>query len=84
MGKKFFVTFQLCLLTTSVYIGSAIYTAGLVGPGSVVEQFKVSPVVALLGLSLFVGTSSSPTNIESHKPSTNVRNCSRLWSRTYG
>lgn len=49
--KKFFVTFQICLLTTSVYIGSAIYTAGL---GGVVEQFHVSETAALLGLSLFV------------------------------
>jgi MFS transporter, DHA1 family, multidrug resistance protein len=31
MGKKFFVTFQICLLTASVYIGSAIYTPGIIG-----------------------------------------------------
>ena len=49
--KKFFVTFEICLLTTSVYIGSAIYTAGLLG---VVEQFGVSEVAAVLGLTLFV------------------------------
>ena len=49
--KKLFVTFQICLLTTSVYIGSAIYTAGLEG---VEAQFHVSPVKALLGLTLFV------------------------------
>ena len=49
--KKFFVTFQICLLTTSVYIGSAIYTAGLTG---VMQQFQVSQTVALLGLTLFV------------------------------
>ena len=49
--KKFFVTFQICLLTTSVYIGSAIYTAGLQG---VEAQFHISPVKALLGLTLFV------------------------------
>lgn len=52
MGKKFFVTFEICFLTTSVYIGSAIYTAGL---GGVIEQFHVSETVALLGLTLFVG-----------------------------
>jgi MFS transporter, DHA1 family, multidrug resistance protein len=51
MGKLFFVTGEICLLTTSVYIGSAIYTAGLQG---VVEQFHVSEVAALLGLTLFV------------------------------
>ena len=50
-GKKFFVTFEICLLTTSVYIGSAIYTAGLEG---VMEQFHVSAVAALLGLTLFI------------------------------
>ncbi len=49
--KKLFVTFQICLLTTSVYIGSAIYTAGLQG---VEAQFHISPVHALLGLTLFV------------------------------
>ncbi|KAI9894694.1 MAG: hypothetical protein M1814_002050 [Vezdaea aestivalis] len=49
--KKTFVTFQICLLTTSVYIGSAIYTAGLQG---VIEEFKVSQTAALLGLTLFV------------------------------
>lgn len=49
--KKFFVTFQICLLTTSVYIGSAIYTAGIQG---VMAQFDVSEVAALLGLALFV------------------------------
>ena len=50
-GKKFFVTFQICLLTTSVYIGSAIYTAGI---EDVMHQFHVGEVAALLGLSLFV------------------------------
>ncbi|KAF2225327.1 major facilitator superfamily domain-containing protein [Elsinoe ampelina] len=49
--KKFFVTFEICLLTTGVYIGSAIYTPGLYG---VMEQFRVSQLVALLGLCLFV------------------------------
>lgn len=49
--KKLFVTFQICLLTTSVYIGSAIYTAGLQG---VEAKFHISPVKALLGLTLFV------------------------------
>lgn len=49
--KKFFVTFQICLLTTSVYIGSAIYTAGLPG---IEADFDISPVKALLGLTLFV------------------------------
>ena len=50
-GKKIFVTFQICLLTTSVYIGSAIYTAGI---PDIIEKFHVSEVKALLGLTLFV------------------------------
>ena len=49
--KKFFVTFEICLLTFSVYIGSAIYSAGTL---SVVETFGVSQVAAVLGLTLFV------------------------------
>ncbi|KAI9814407.1 MAG: hypothetical protein M1827_003263 [Pycnora praestabilis] len=50
-GKKFFVTFEICLLTFSVYIGSAIYTAGLQG---IVLEFGVSDTKAILGLTLFV------------------------------
>jgi len=49
--KKCFVTFQICLLTTSVYIGSSIYSAGT---QSVMKTFGVSQVAATLGLSLFV------------------------------
>jgi multidrug resistance protein len=49
--KKFFVTFEICLLTTSVYIGSAIFSAGI---ESVVKDFGVSQVAATLGLCLFV------------------------------
>ncbi|KAK5121017.1 hypothetical protein LTR85_005801 [Meristemomyces frigidus] len=49
--KKVFVTFEICLLTTSVYIGSSIYSAGTT---SVVAIFGVSEVAATLGLTLFV------------------------------
>jgi MFS transporter, DHA1 family, multidrug resistance protein len=49
--KKFFVTFEICLLTTSVYIGSSIYSAGT---QSVMATFGVSQVAATLGLTLFV------------------------------
>jgi len=49
--KKFFVTFELCLLTFGVYIGSAIYTAGI---EDVTRVFGVSQVAATLGLTLFV------------------------------
>lgn len=50
-NKKFFVTFEICLLTFSIYIGSAIYTSGLTG---IMMQFGVSQTVAILGLTLFV------------------------------
>ena len=49
--KKFFVTFQICLLTFSIYIGSSIYSAGL---QSVSMEFGVSEVAGDLGLTLFV------------------------------
>lgn len=50
-SKKVFVTGQICLLTTSVYIGSSIYSAGTT---SVTQIFGVSQVAAVLGLTLFV------------------------------
>ena len=46
-GKKFFVTAEICLLTTSVYIGSAIYTPGI---EEITRVFGVSQVKATLGL----------------------------------
>lgn len=49
--KRCFVTFEICLLTTSVYIGSSIYSAG---ERSVMATFGVSQVAATLGLCLFV------------------------------
>lgn len=49
--KKCFVTFAICLLTFSVYIGSAIYSAGIT---DVTRVFGVSQVAATLGLTLFV------------------------------
>lgn len=50
-GKKIFVTFQICLLTTAVYMGSAIYTAGVV---DIERNFNVSTTSALVGLTIFV------------------------------
>lgn len=50
-AKKFFVTFEICFLTTSVYIGSAIYSAGI---QDVMKVFGVGQVAATLGLTLFV------------------------------
>jgi DHA1 family multidrug resistance protein-like MFS transporter len=51
LPKKCFVTFEICLLTTSIYIGSSIYSAGT---QSVMATFGVSQVAATLGLTLFV------------------------------
>ena len=45
------VTGLVCFLTFSVYIGSAIYTAGVIG---IEKDFGVSEVVAVLGLSVYV------------------------------
>ncbi|THX26755.1 putative caffeine resistance protein 5 [Aureobasidium pullulans] len=50
-GKKFFVTFLICLLTTSIYIGASIYSAG---EQQITMVFGVSTVVATIGLTLFV------------------------------
>lgn len=49
VAKKFFVTFEVCFLTFSIYIGSAIYTAGVM---DVERTFHVSQVAATLGLTL--------------------------------
>ena len=49
--KKVFITFEICLLTFSVYVGSAIYSAGI---ETVVKDFGVSRTKATLGLTLFV------------------------------
>lgn len=61
--KKVFVTFEICFLTFSVYIGSAIYSAG---EETVMKQFDVSAPVATLGLTCFVagyGIGESTENI---------------------
>ncbi|ORY62710.1 major facilitator superfamily domain-containing protein, partial [Leucosporidium creatinivorum] len=50
-NKRVFIAGMICLLTFSVYLGSAIYVASIPG---VVAEFHVSRVVATLGLSLFV------------------------------
>ncbi|KAK3069760.1 GTPase-activating protein [Teratosphaeriaceae sp. CCFEE 6253] len=50
-AKKTFVVFQICLLTTSIYLGSSIYTPAI---PSVSESFGVSIVSSTLGLTLFV------------------------------
>lgn len=51
LPTRLFVTMLICILTFSIYIGSAIYTTGAEG---VASQFDVSRTVAVIGLSLFV------------------------------
>jgi DHA1 family multidrug resistance protein-like MFS transporter len=51
LAKKCFVTFEICVLTFSVYIGSSIYSSGI---ESVMQIFGVGQVAATLGLCLFV------------------------------
>ncbi|EME84151.1 uncharacterized protein MYCFIDRAFT_135024 [Pseudocercospora fijiensis CIRAD86] len=48
---RVFITALICILTFSIYIGSAIYATGIIG---ISEKFNVSHTVATLGLSMFV------------------------------
>ncbi|KAN0065356.1 GTPase-activating protein [Thecaphora frezii] len=50
-GRKVLSVFLICLLTTSVYMGSAIYTPGV---ELLANWFGVGTVTATLGLTLFV------------------------------
>ncbi|SGY41074.1 BQ5605_C003g02466 [Microbotryum silenes-dioicae] len=50
-GKKSFVASLVAFLTFSVYIGGPIFTPSIPG---LLDNFDISPVVATLGLSLFV------------------------------
>lgn len=49
--RKAFITFQICIYTLAVYMGSAIYTPSETG---IMEYFGVSQDVVALGLSLYV------------------------------
>ncbi|KAK6908285.1 hypothetical protein I203_102286 [Kwoniella mangroviensis CBS 8507] len=51
LGKKCYVVFLIMILTTTVYIGSAIYSPALEQAS---EYFDVSTTVGSLGISLFV------------------------------
>jgi DHA1 family multidrug resistance protein-like MFS transporter len=50
-AKKAWVMFQTCLLTFTIYVGSAIYTAGI---PYISSEFHVSTVAATVGLTVFV------------------------------
>ncbi|KAG7666332.1 MDR1 [[Candida] subhashii] len=49
--QKALLIFQISFLTTSVYIGSSIYTPGI---DQIMEEFHIGPTVATLPLTLFV------------------------------
>ncbi|BGP40666.1 hypothetical protein JCM10449v2_004628 [Rhodotorula kratochvilovae] len=49
--KRNFVAVEIALMTTVVYIGSAIYTPSEMG---IMEEYGVAQVVTVLGLSLFI------------------------------
>lgn len=73
-AKKYFVTFQICFLTFSVYIGSAIYTPGLI---DVTQVFGVAQVPATLGLTLYVAGYGLGPIIWS--PMSEIPQLGRLW-----
>ncbi|KAK8022747.1 MFS general substrate transporter [Apiospora rasikravindrae] len=50
VALKHLIAFQLCLLNFAVYIASSIYVPG---EASLMAEFGVSDIVAILGLSLF-------------------------------
>ncbi|KAH9831156.1 MFS general substrate transporter [Rhodofomes roseus] len=50
-AKRCFVTFDICLITFAIYIGSAIYSPAT---DLIAQQFGISDVAATLGLTLFV------------------------------
>ncbi|KAK9244238.1 major facilitator superfamily domain-containing protein [Lipomyces tetrasporus] len=49
--KKLLILAEICFLTFSVYIGSAMYTPGIV---QIMEEFHVGSVVALIPLAVYV------------------------------
>ncbi|ODV80927.1 multidrug resistance protein 7 [Suhomyces tanzawaensis NRRL Y-17324] len=49
--QKAFFIFEIAFLTTSVYIGSAVYTPGI---EEIMEEFQISQTLAALPLSMFV------------------------------
>jgi hypothetical protein len=53
LAKKSWLVWCIMLITTSVYIGSSIYSPAI---GDAADYFGISEIVSVLGLSLF-GTS---------------------------
>lgn len=65
--KKHFVAFEICLLTTGIYIGSSIYSAG---EQFIEEIFGVSAVAATLGLTCFVAVRNLHTPLSRKRKTT--------------
>ncbi|KIW00753.1 uncharacterized protein PV09_07735 [Verruconis gallopava] len=51
LGKRLFVTFQICMYTTAVYMASSIYSPATT---YVAERFGVNMQLASMGLSMYV------------------------------
>ena len=51
LSKKMFVTFQICMYTTAVYLGSSIYSPAT---EYVMHRFNVNAQLASMGLSMYV------------------------------
>jgi DHA1 family multidrug resistance protein-like MFS transporter len=51
LPKKLFTTFQICMYTLAVYMGSAIYAPS---EGGIMAQFHVNAQLASMGLSMYV------------------------------
>ncbi|KAJ3528910.1 hypothetical protein NM688_g7929 [Phlebia brevispora] len=49
--KRCFVTFDICVITFAIYIGSALFAPGI---PDMAEKFGISQVAATLGLTMFV------------------------------
>ena len=64
------------LITTSVYIGSSIYSPAI---GDAADYFGVSELVSVLGLSLF-GTSHSPHQRIPQSKKEKLTNSGGIWN----
>ncbi|GAA5871626.1 hypothetical protein JCM16303_000812 [Sporobolomyces ruberrimus] len=50
-GKKLFISFQICLMTFSVYLGASLITSSETG---LQEEFGISRTLSVLSLSLYI------------------------------
>ena len=50
-GKKLFISFQICLMTFSVYLGASLITSSETG---LQDEFGISRTLSVLSLSLYI------------------------------